>query len=301
MRSPSSTPAPPSTLSEQPALYAAAPTAREPSWEELEIVPHFEPIVDLRGPSLLGYEVVSRSPRFERISDAFLLAEERGHSWELELVCRERAVAHLARLSGSARGARFFLNVGPAVLADPRFLVSFTKAVMADRGIDAARIVLEVTEQQAVADYERFAALIRHYVAEGFRISLGDFGSGYSSLMKLVNCAPEFVKLDRDLVRGVQHDLYRQRMIRSLVDFATNLDATLIAEGVEQWEELDVLLQLGVEFAQGPLFAPTDAEPRSLSADLLSSVEPLVRRHRAVVGLPDASGAFARPGRTARK
>jgi EAL domain-containing protein (putative c-di-GMP-specific phosphodiesterase class I) len=289
-------PAPPSALPQQRSLDAEAPGPPESGWVESEIVPYFQPIVDLTALSVLGYEVLSRSPRFERISEAFELARRTGMAWDLELTCRERAIARLAQLTGHVRGARFFLNVGPAVLADPRFIAGFTSATLTKQGIAAEQIVLEVTEQQAVASYARFGELVRHYLAEGFQISLGDFGSGHSSLMKLVNCAPQFVKLDRDLVRGIQHDAYRQRVIHSLVDFAANVDARLIAEGVEEWAELEILVQLGVSLAQGHLFGRPDAEPPILSEEFVTDLERLVRRHRDAAARPDHSGAFTRQG-----
>ncbi|MFZ5895762.1 MAG: GGDEF domain-containing protein [Myxococcota bacterium] len=242
---------------------------------------HFQPIVDLLGGTVLGYEVLSRAARFPKIADAFTLARRHGLGWDLEFACRAAAVAQIVALNGHARGLRFFLNVGPEVLSDSRFVSAFTGNSLRAAGVDPSQVVLELTEQEMVSDRSRFTELIQYYASQGFEIAIDDFGVGHSSLVTLVSCTPHFLKLDLELVRDIHTDAYRQRLVRSLVGFAANVDAKLVAEGVESWEELEVLVRLGVRYAQGFLFAKPAEHLQALEAEQRSSLRKLMRREDA--------------------
>ncbi|MHB0970772.1 MAG: EAL domain-containing protein [Thermoanaerobaculia bacterium] len=113
-------------------------------------------------------------------------------------------------------------------------------------------------------DHEVFQRAVRAYASEGFRIALDDFGSGNSGLVTLVSCMPHVIKLDMELVRGVNVHPYKQHVVRSLVALNASVDAQLIAEGVETWQELEMLVRQGVRFVQGWLFADALAEPVGL-------------------------------------
>jgi EAL domain-containing protein (putative c-di-GMP-specific phosphodiesterase class I)/GGDEF domain-containing protein len=271
------------------AAYAANASALSSSVADLDAVrvaarqvrAHFQPIVDLLGGTVLGYEVLSRAPRFPSIADAFTLARRHGLGWDFESACRAAAIAQIVELNGRARGLRFFLNVGPEVLSDPRFVSAFTGSSVRAAGLDPSQVVLELTEQQAVSDHARFTDLIQNYASQGFEVAIDDFGVGHSSLVTLVSCTPHFLKLDLELVRGVHTDTYRQRLVRSLVGFAANVDAKLVAEGVECWEELEVLVRLGVRYAQGYLFAKPAEYLQALDPEQRSLLRKLMRREDA--------------------
>lgn len=242
---------------------------------------HFQPIVDLLAGTVLGYEVLSRAARFPSIADAFTLARRHGLGWDFEAACRAVAIAQIVELNGRAGGLRFFLNVGPEVLSDPRFVSAFTGASVRAAGLDPSQLVLELTEQQAVRDHGRFTDLIQHYASQGFEVAIDDFGVGHSSLVTLVSCTPHFLKLDWELVRGIHTDAYRQRLVRSLVGFAANVEAKLVAEGVESWEELEVLVRLGVRYAQGYLFGKPAEQLQALEPEQRGSLRKLMRREEA--------------------
>lgn len=242
---------------------------------------HFQPIVDLLAGTVLGYEVLSRASRFPRIADAFTLARRHGLGWDFEAACRQAAIEQILELDGRARGLRFFLNVGPDVLSDQRFVSAFTGAMLRSAGLDPSRVVLELTEQQTVNDRARFTDLIQHYANQGFQIAIDDFGVGHSSLVTLVSSTPHFLKLDMELVRGIHNDSYRQRLVRSLVGFAENVEAKLVAEGVESWEELEVLVRLGVRYAQGYLFGRPAEQLQTLHSAQRRSLQQLMSSEHA--------------------
>lgn len=242
------------------------------------LVTYFQPIVDLRAGMPLGYELLSRfiSPALS-IQQAFDIAEQSGLSWDLEYACRSTAIDAISTLSADLRGLKFFLNVSPQILSDPRFVAGFTSTLLQNREIDQNRIVIEITERESVRDYPQFERLIRHYVNQGFQIALDDFGSGHSSLVTLLSCTPHFLKLDREIVRDVHLDSYRQRLVRSLVDLAASIDTRLVAEGVELWEELQVLVRLGVRYAQGFLFEKPRSHPMPLEPELCQRIHTLLQ------------------------
>jgi EAL domain-containing protein (putative c-di-GMP-specific phosphodiesterase class I)/GGDEF domain-containing protein len=248
--------------------------ARESEWKAVEEVsavtwgdgyavqPFFQPIVDLTSGLPLGYEVLSRgTPPFEMPDRMFRHARETGLLWDLERACRTAALLKIASLPPSARQTRFFLNVSPQILSDPRFAQGFTLDLLRELGIDQDLLVIEITENEAVLDFGRFEELIHHYADQGFRIALDDFGSGHSSLVVLLRTLPHFIKLDQAVVRDVDRTPYKQQLVRALVAFSTSVGTRLIAEGVETWRELEALLRLGIRYAQGFLFAYPQPEP----------------------------------------
>ena len=110
----------------------------------------------------------------------------------------------------------YFINVSPPVFNDPRFTGEITKERLRQYGIDRRQIVIEITEEKAIHDYERFQTLINHYSHEGFNIALDDFGSGHSGLITLVASTPHYLKLDMAIVRDVHKHDYKQNWSRPL-------------------------------------------------------------------------------------
>ena len=255
--------------------------AREPERKAVEEVsavtwgdgftvrPFFQPILDLTTGLPLGYEVLSRGTApFEMPDRMFHHARETGLLWDLERACRTAALLKIASLPPGERQTRFFLNVSPQVLSDPRFVQGFTLDLLRELGIDQDLLVIEITENESVLDFGRFEELVRHYADQGFRIALDDFGSGHSSLVVLLRSLPHFIKLDQAVVRDVDRTPYKQQLVRALVAFSASVGTRLIAEGVETWRELEALLRLGVRYAQGFLLGRPQPEPVPLAGPI---------------------------------
>ncbi|NPU84553.1 MAG: EAL and GGDEF domain-containing protein [Syntrophaceae bacterium] len=257
--------------------------------------PHFHPILDLLTGTVLGYEVLSRgNPPFVSPCAMFGEAGKRGCTWEMERACRVAALKKITSLPDGFRTAIYFINVSPDIFSDPRFLERFTQTRLGEYGLDQGQIVLEITEEKAFADVEHFSSLIRHYVNQGFRISLDDFGSGYSGLISLVASTPHYLKLDMAIVRDVHLHEYKQKLLKSIASIATSVNAKLIAEGVESWEELDVLLKYGVRYAQGFLFGRPMADPYLPAEEMKRKIASLVKRYdSAKVELDEVIGSLA--------
>jgi EAL domain-containing protein (putative c-di-GMP-specific phosphodiesterase class I) len=203
----------------------------------------FQPIVDLVTDEVAAVEALARfdvSPY--RPPDVwFHEAHEHSLGVELELLAITRALAQLPMLPD---GVALTINAGPEAVMCSQFVDAFLD-------IPARDIILELTEHTLVDDYPALIAALYELRRGGTRLSIDDTGSGYSSLAHILKLAPDFIKLDRDLVSGIDVDPVRRALAASLVTFAADTGAQIVAEGVETKDELEVLRCLGVRYAQG--------------------------------------------------
>ena len=202
----------------------------------------FQPIVDLRSRTVWALEALSRfDGEPDRPPDEWFAEAHRvGFGVALELKALTTALALLHRLGV----ATMTVNLGPDALCSPGL-----DGVLA--GVAPERLVLEVTEHELMGDVGRTRAAVERLREAGFRLAVDDIGAGYAGLAKIVNLAPEIIKLDRTLVARIDKDPTRQALVRAGVGFAGALGAALVAEGVETEEELRTLLDLGITLGQG--------------------------------------------------
>jgi diguanylate cyclase (GGDEF)-like protein len=251
----------------------------------------YQPIVNLLTGVTMAHEVLCRHCELPEDGFGALIdkAHERGATWEVEAACREQSLASIARLPQPMRDGRYFLNVSPGTLRDPRFRDSFNPRVLAQYGLDLQNLVIEITEKESISDYENFEAAIQHYIARGFKVALDDFGSGHSGLTTLISAHPHYLKLDMEITRDVDKRPYKQMLVRSLVGLASNVNASLIAEGVETWAELETLMKLGIRYAQGFLFARPGFTPPDVEAGAIKRLLEISRRHQDRLSTLDES------------
>lgn len=248
--------------------------------DEHDICPVFQPIVNVFTGSLVGYEVLSRrSGTGDGFESMLTRARALGITWELERACRIAALQRIATLPESLKHERYFINVSPEIFGDLRFEESISPRALAKYGLDQGNIVIEITEKQSISDYEQFERAISHYTGRGFEIALDDFGSGHSGLITLISSRPHFLKLDMNVTRHVHLHPYKQTLVRSLSSLASSVGAVLVAEGVEHWEELEMLMRLGVRYGQGFLFGRPAAIPEELDCEMRRKLALLARKH----------------------
>lgn len=205
---------------------------------------YYQPIVDLREGGMFAVESLARfwEEPYRPPNAWFALATEVGLGLELEMLAIEMA---LERLPDLAPGVRMTVNASPAVVLSPRLLEILGGSRYSDR------IILEITEHAGVEDYDVLTATLDLVRRTGVQVAIDDTGAGVSSLSHILRLEPEFIKLDRYLVTGVDGDPARRALASSLVGFAAETGARIVAEGIERREELDELRRLGVELAQG--------------------------------------------------
>ncbi len=202
-----------------------------------------QPIFDLERLEPVGYEALARFPAHPTrdVPEWFADAETVGLRVELELEAIAAGMCALQSLPPNA-----FL----AVNASPELLGERSLADMLARAPDR-RMVLEVTEHAAVADYDTLSAGLDDLRTSGCRIAVDDAGAGYASLRHILRLRPDYIKLDMTLTRGIDCDGDRRALASSLLTFAREVSATVIAEGIETAAELDTLRGLGAALGQG--------------------------------------------------
>jgi EAL domain-containing protein (putative c-di-GMP-specific phosphodiesterase class I) len=218
---------------------------------EEQITTVYQPIIRLSDQSIVAYEALSRGPRNSEIEAPiilFTLAEEVGLVFELDRVCRRRAIANAI---GKKPGRKLFINTLPNMIYDPDFEATSFSKFLETHGMALSDTVLEITERNAIEQYSQFKQAIRYYTDLGITIAIDDVGAGFSSLEAVMELKPKYVKIDASLVRGAAENPGKRGMIKAVHALAKSIDAETIAEGVETKEDLEEVTNLGVTYAQG--------------------------------------------------
>ena len=221
--------------------------------KEIDIV--FQPVVDIYDKKIIGFEALARDPKNTELRNPeilFNLATEADLVWDLERICREKALNYFKQLK---EPFYLFLNNEPEVIYDPRF--RSYEIIKKLNGLPE-NIVLEITERTAIKDFDSFVEAIKYFRSLGFKISIDDAGSGYASLKSIALLSPDFIKFDMNLIRNINNSLVKQNIVRLLIDLAPKINAQVIAEGIETKEELKTIKEFGVKYAQGFYLAYPD-------------------------------------------
>jgi len=154
-----------------------------------------------------------------------------------------------------------FINFTPNSVYDPAFCLRSTVSAVEAAGLPPSRFVFEVTESDEVRDVDHLLGVLSFYRRSGFRVALDDLGAGYSSLNLLARLRPDFVKLDMELIRGIDQDPYKAVVVEKLLDLAREVGAVSVVEGVETEGEWRWAAAHGADLAQGFLCARPGAIP----------------------------------------
>lgn len=214
----------------------------------------FQPIVQLPQRETVGYEALSRGPEgsyLESAENLFGFTERAGMLGDVELLCLERALGRATRLP-----ARSVLFVNLSMLG-LEYIESDADGLLgrfAAAGRSPSECVLEITERTYAESPTRLRERLIELRKHGFRIAIDDMGTGYSALHVLADLQPDFIKLDKMLVRGLASEPIKRNLVSAITGFARTSKSVVIAEGVEREDEVEVLQELGVELQQGFIF-----------------------------------------------
>lgn len=215
------------------------------------IIPLYQPIISLKDGQIYGYEALSRISDNKiklNIEEAFIIADKLGKSWDLEALCRKKALKNAKNMR---QKENLFLNVDPNIIHDKEFKKGFTKSRLKKYGIDGLNIIFEITERTAIKDTALFLETINHYRKQKYGIAIDDVGAGYSGLNIINQVRPDIMKMDMNLTRNIDKDIIKQYLCKAMVDFGRNAGIKIIVEGIETEEELKTLIKLDVELGQG--------------------------------------------------
>jgi EAL domain-containing protein (putative c-di-GMP-specific phosphodiesterase class I) len=214
----------------------------------------FEPIVDAKKLTVFGYEALARGPEGSEFASAavlFSVATEEDLLFELDCLCRHKALEGAIDFPS---GTKLFLNVRPMAIHDPSFQPDALKRTLDRCGLSPSDVVFEISEQESIENYEIFREARDEYGKQGFQFALDDTGAGYASLEAVMELNPEFIKVDRAFVSGINEDPARQAMVRAFQALAERMGSRLVGEGLDTLEELRTLGDMGIHFGQGWLF-----------------------------------------------
>jgi EAL domain-containing protein (putative c-di-GMP-specific phosphodiesterase class I) len=215
----------------------------------------FQPIVDLRRRRLHAYEVLARpvSDLFASPAELFEVASQAGRVAELGRLHRAHAVVHCATHS-------LFVNIDPHEF-DYGWLVRPDDPIFAHRH----PVTVEITESVPIQYFSQCRSVLAEIRKRNVSLAIDDFGAGYSNIKYIADLDPDVVKLDRQLTEHLDGDAKLRRLSRWVVKLCHEMGAKVVAEGIESLSELSAVEEIGVDFAQGYLFArPTrvPVEPR---------------------------------------
>jgi diguanylate cyclase (GGDEF)-like protein len=209
------------------------------------ITPVFQPLVALATGQVSGYEALTRfkAPPKRYPDQWFNLAARVGLGGALEAVAIKKALD----VPNRPPGTYLSLNLSPSTLRAPE-----VEAVLPQ---DMTGLVIEVTEHELAADDSALAADLARLRERGARVAVDDAGAGYAGLQQLMRVSPDLIKLDRSLVQNIHEDPAKQALVDSFVRFGRRTGAQVVAEGIENEEELRVLADLDVTYGQGYFLA----------------------------------------------
>jgi EAL domain-containing protein (putative c-di-GMP-specific phosphodiesterase class I)/GGDEF domain-containing protein len=221
---------------------------------EGEVRTLFQPIVKAPSREIVGFEALSRGPEgsyLETADNLFGFTERAGMLGEVELLCLDQALENAKALPG---GAILFLNLSMLGLeyieSEGLGLIGRIK----ESGRSPSECVLEITERTYAESASRLRERVSELRKHGFRIAIDDMGTGYSALHVLAELQPDFIKLDKMLVRDLPEEPIKRNLVSAIIGFARDSQSVIIAEGVETEDEVETLKILGVELQQGFFF-----------------------------------------------
>ena len=211
----------------------------------------FQPIVDLGSGEIFAYEALSRGPRgsaLESPATLFAIADEVDLTVELDRACFRGALRNATALEPVHR---LFVNLLPMSFYDSAFIEIEVGNLLTAAGLTPANIVFEITERLAIENFASFKRALAAYTAMGFGVAIDDVGTRHSNLETVMSLRPHFIKISDVLVRGIARSTIKREMLRSLRHIAETIDAVMIAEGIENLEDVIALRDLGLRYGQG--------------------------------------------------
>ena len=259
-----------------------------PQWDKMQDVKIFneilqnkslttllQPIVDLNPRTITGYESLIRGPSdspYHSPVTLFDIAIRNGKLLELDLLCREKGINSFQQ---QELPGKLFLNATPESLREPGHRSGLTLEILAKAGIRPENVVIEMTEQYPMDNFEVMRTAINHYKSMGFEIAIDDLGAGYSGLRRWSEFQPDYVKIDKHFIQGINEDQVKQSFVNSINDIALGVGCKVIAEGIETLEEYRTVYAMGITLGQGYYFSrPQTTPPYIIDAGLFCCSSP---------------------------
>ena len=216
-----------------------------------DIAMAFQPIIDADAGRVFAHEALVRGVNGE--GAGWVLGQVNDDNrYAFDQTCRVKAIETAAALGVECRLSVNFL---PNAVYQPETCIRATLDAARRTGFPIERILFEVTEAEKVDDVGHLRRIIAEYKRQGFTTAIDDFGAGFSGLNLLADYQPDFIKIDMQLIRGIDQDKVRRALLSGIVGACREIGVGVVAEGIETEGEAATLRDMGVNLLQGYLFA----------------------------------------------
>ncbi len=222
------------------------------------IIPHYQPIFSLKKKKVIGYEGLSRFKigndilSFPQVYKIFKDKEKNG---DLDWECRKILLEEFP--FKNREDCLLFINILSTSVASEKFGKNLTEKFVKKARLHPSQVVLEITESEKIQNVDQLINMLKHYKKQGFKLALDDFGTGYNTISIFFELSYyiDFIKLPIIIVQGVSKSFIKYELIKTFREISHNLGIKVIAEGVENEEDLKTLIELGTDFVQGYLIS----------------------------------------------
>lgn len=239
-----------------------------------EFVPYYQPIVDIRSGQLRGAEVLVRRRKPDgslELPGSFIpLMESSGLIRDLTCDLMRRVCREAGAAIGARPGLKISFNFAARLFRDDQ-IVKDVRSIFANSPIPLSQVVLEVTERDSIENFAEARQIIAALQALGVRIAIDDVGTGHSGLSYMLKLGVDIIKIDKLFVDAIGTDRNSTTIVETLVDLAHNMRMDVVAEGVENFEQVMHLREVGIRSAQGYAFAPP--LPGSAFLELVQAID----------------------------
>ncbi len=214
-----------------------------------ELTVHFQPIFSSKNGKIFGYESLARHVSMSlNIKNLFVEAKKNGSIFLLDMICRRNAIKKAFEQN---MNDYLFINICPETLFHPQHEIGITDKFAEEFGFPKEKIVLEITEQSAIENYELFIKSVSYYKKRGYKIAIDDFGAGFGGPKMLSLLEPNIVKIDRHFIKTMEENFFSKSFIEFTVSTCHRLNIMVAAEGIETYSHLTKVVNMGVDLLQG--------------------------------------------------
>ena len=247
-----------------------------------EFVPYYQPIVDIRSGQLRGAEVLVRWRKPDGslvLPGSFIpLAESSGLIRDMTRDLMRRVCVEAGAAIGRRPALKISFNFAGQLFSDES-IVKDVRKIFTSSPIKLSQVVLEVTERDPIENFTETRQRHRRAAGVGVRIAIDDVGTGHSGLSYMLKLGVDIIKIDKMFVDAIGTDRNSTTIVETLIDLAHNMRMDVVAEGVENFEQVTHLRDLGIRSAQGYVFAPP--LPGSAFLQLIEAIDPMSAARRA--------------------
>lgn len=214
----------------------------------------FQPIADILTGKPFAFEALVRGENGEGAAEVLAkITPENRYAFDQR--CRVAAIEGAVAAGILDTAARLSINFLPNAVYSPVACIQLTLKTARATGFPADRLMFEFTENEEMVDTGHVKTIVESYRQMGFATAIDDFGAGHAGLGLLAKFQTDYIKLDMELIRGIDASMPRRMIVQGVVRIAASLNIDVIAEGIETYAEYDALAAMGVRYMQGYLLA----------------------------------------------